>query len=350
MNLDSFKMKNQLKYLIKPKNKKYFYPMIILNRPQTDPYFNLAAEEYLVKNTKKPLFMLWQNTQTVVIGKHQNALKEVNLNYLREKNIPVIRRISGGGTVFHDLGNLNYSFIDFGARESLVNFKKYSQPILEVLQNMGIDAQLVGKSDLKINELKFSGNASHVHKNTVLHHGTLLFTSQLNDLESSIKGKVEDYSDKAVQSNRSTVTNIQSHLKTPMSLQDFKQQIFEHILLTNPNAEKRDFTKEEINEIQKLADTKYKTWEWNFGYSPRYQYNVDIADEKSSLSFMIDVKNGKIEDVIFESKSASVFLELRSIFVGSNHKPDSIAEIYDSNAEWFNTLKIKKSNLIKAFF
>ncbi|MCD6178546.1 MAG: lipoate--protein ligase family protein, partial [Bacteroidales bacterium] len=208
--------------------------MIILNRPQTDPFFNLAAEEFLIKNTTEPLFMLWQNTPSVVVGKHQNALKEINLKFLQEKNIPVIRRISGGGTVFHDLGNLNYSFINFGHRESLVNFKKYSQPIVDVLQKMGVDAQLIGKSDLKIKGLKFSGNASHVYKNKVLHHGTLLFSSELNILNNSIKVSEINFSDKAVQSNRSTVTNIQSHLKETLSLEEFKQKIIDFVMTSFP--------------------------------------------------------------------------------------------------------------------
>ncbi len=324
--------------------------MIILNRPQTDPYFNLAAEEYLVKNTTEPLFMLWQNTASVVVGKHQNALKEVNLRFLKVENIPVLRRISGGGTVFHDLGNLNYSFIDFGTRESLVNFKKYSQPILQILQNLGVNAQLVGKSDLKIDGLKFSGNASHVYKNTVLHHGTLLFSSELDILDTSLKATEINYRDKAVKSNRSEVTNIQSHLKVPLTLEEFKQEIINFVLISFPESEIREFTKIEIEEIQKLANEKYKSWEWNYGYSPRYQMDCVIIFKNKPVEFKLSVKNGIIESIDFSLKRESEILKLKEILIGILHQTQALENLYITHIELFKYLKIEKSNLLKAFF
>lgn len=322
--------------------------MIIINRPQTDPYFNLAAEEYLVKATQEPLFMLWQNEASVVVGKHQNALKESNSNYLKTNGIPIIRRISGGGTVFHDLGNLNYSFIDFGARETLVNFKKYSQPILDVLQLLGIDAKLDGKSDLKIDGKKFSGNASHVYKNKVLHHGTLLFNSELSNLGKSIQGKIGDYQDKAVQSNRSRVTNIQTHLKQNLSLNEFKQTIFDYILKTNKNVERRDFSFIEMQEIQALADGKYKSWEWNYGYSPRYQYRGIMNSSERSQSFTINVKNGIIEE--FNCESELISLHIQPLLIGQFHQEKAFSDLYAENINLFKDLRISSDNLIKAFF
>ena len=322
--------------------------MIILNRPQTDPFFNLAAEEFLIKNTTEPLFMLWQNTPSVVVGKHQNALKEINLKFLQEKNIPVIRRISGGGTVFHDLGNLNYSFINFGPRESLVNFKKYSQPILDVLQKLGVDAQLIGKSDLKIDGLKFSGNASHVYKNTVLHHGTLLFSSDLNILNNSIKVSEINFSDKAVQSNRSTVTNIQSHLKEALSIEEFKQKIIDFVMSSFPNTEIRDFTKTEIEKIQQLADEKYKSWEWNFGYSPRYKLDVSIKTSNKIFAFKLLVKNGTIDSIDFRENSDPTILEFQEILVGSLHQSKVLSNLYDKNMRLFKQLGIEKNIFLEA--
>lgn len=322
--------------------------MIIINRPQTDPYFNLAAEEYLVKATQEPLFMLWQNEASVVVGKHQNALKESNSNYLKTNGIPIIRRISGGGTVFHDLGNLNYSFIDFGARETLVNFKKYSQPILDVLQILGIDAYLDGKSDLKIDGKKFSGNASHVYKNKVLHHGTLLFNSELSNLGKSIQGKIGDYQDKAVQSNRSRVTNIQTHLKQDLSLNEFKQSIFDYILKTNKDVELRDFSFIEMQEIQALADEKYKSWEWNYGYSPRYQYNGIINNSTRSQAFTISVKNGIIEE--FNCESELILSHLQAILIGQAHQEKALRVLFSNHIHLFEKLKISHANLINAFF
>lgn len=324
--------------------------MIILNRPQTDPYFNIAAEEYFVKNKKEPIFMLWQNTASVVVGKHQNALKEINLNYLNEKNIPVIRRISGGGTVYHDLGNINYSFIDNGNRESLVNFKKYSQPILDVLISLGINARLVGKSDLKIGELKFSGNASHVYKNTVLHHGTLLFSSDLNILETSIMAKTEKFEDKAVQSKRSLVTNIQNHLQKPITINEFKNLIIMHILDEFPDCTQRDLNENEIKDIDQLANEKYKIWEWNFGYSPSYYFSGRIENQTEAVIFQLQVRNGVITKCDFQSSQINDINVLNSLFIGKQHNTNALREIYQLNSEFFKTLKIDYLNLQKAFF
>lgn len=323
--------------------------MIILKRPQTDPFFNLAAEEYLVKNTSEPLFMLWQNTASVVVGKHQNALKEINRKFLKEKKTPVIRRISGGGTVFHDLGNLNYSFIDFGARERLVNFKKYSQPILDVLHNLKVNAELVGKSDLKINGLKFSGNASHVYKNTVLHHGTLLFSSALQDLDSSIKSSEIYFNDKAVKSNRSQVTNIQSHLKEAMSLEEFKQKIFDFVMTSFPKTEIRDFTKTEVKEIQQLADEKYKKWEWNFGYSPRYQYSNEFQLNNKTITSILVVKNGRIESCTFDLNLNPALKKLGKILTGSFHHSQALSIIFNTNGGLLTELGFDEYSFLKTF-
>ncbi len=152
--------------------------------------------------------MLWQNLPSIILGKHQNTLAEINYSFVKENNIPVVRRISGGGTVFHDLGNLNFTFISSGEKEKLVNFRKFTQPIIEVLNHMGIPACFEGKNDLRVNGLKISGNAEHVYRNKVLHHGTLLFSADLNYLNQAIKSVPERFKDKAVQSVRSKVANI----------------------------------------------------------------------------------------------------------------------------------------------
>lgn len=275
--------------------------MLIIQRETTDPFFNIATEEFLVKTLEEPCFMLWQNTPSVIMGKHQNPLKEVNLAYLNENQIPVIRRISGGGTVYHDLGNLNYSFIDMGKADSLVNFAKYSQPVLDLLQNLGVNAQLVGKSDLKIENRKFSGNASHVYRNKVLHHGTLLFNTDLEVLNESIKINRTNITDKAVNSNRSVVVNISEHLPSPMTIVDFKIRLYEHIQSVFPDSKRIQLSKEQIEEIQKLANEKYKTWEWNFGYGPKYEINTQSIIQEKKIDFHIKIAKGFIQT--FESSS-----------------------------------------------
>src|SRR5690554_4159748 len=173
-----------------------------------DPYFCLAAEEYLMKKFTDDIFMLWQSDDTVVIGKHQNAMGEINYRYVHEQNITVARRISGGGTVFHDSGNLNFAYIKNVSSTSEISFTRFIQPITEALGSLGITATTSGRNDLLVDGKKVSGNAQHIFKNRVLHHGTLLFNSNLQTLGSSIKVIPGLYRDKAVQSNRSIVTNI----------------------------------------------------------------------------------------------------------------------------------------------
>lgn len=274
--------------------------MHIIDRKSSHPYFNIAAEEYLIKTMEEPCFMLWQNSASVIIGKHQNPLREVNLEYLNTHHIPIIRRISGGGTVYHDLGNLNYSFIDMGKSQSLVNFAKYSKPIIDLLQQLNVNAQLVGKSDLKIEGKKFSGNASHVYKNKILHHGTLLFNSDLNILNTSIKISNTNINDKAVSSNRSIVTNISDYLNPLMSIDVFKGKLLEYIISIFPEAKMTSLSEEQEYEIEKLAREKYSTWEWNFGYSPKYQVLSSVHIQNNEIEFNTKVNKGFIQDIEYK--------------------------------------------------
>lgn len=300
--------------------------MLLIERNSTDPYFNIATEEYLIKNTREPIFMIWQNRPSVIIGKHQNPLREVNLDFVNQLQIPVIRRISGGGTVYHDLGNINYSFIDFGKAESLVNFEKYSRPIISLLQKMGVDANLVGKSDLKINGKKFSGNASHVYKNKVLHHGTLLFNSNLALLEESIKIKKHHITDKAVNSNRSKVTNISEHLDGLVSIDAFKEHLIEHIINEFPDIQKSQLSNDQTQNIQLLVKEKYRSWNWNFGYSPRYTIsgNIEINNKKTTLKFHF------YKGFINQIDTAELSIDFDPL-IGLQHEKNILLESLQSN-------------------
>lgn len=153
--------------------------MIYLLNTSTQPYFNLALEEYILKQFQEECFMLWQNSPCIVAGKNQNTLSEINLDFIKEHNLPVVRRLSGGGTVFHDLGNLNFTFIVNDQGNSFINFKKFTLPIVEVLQKLSVNAVLSGRNDLTIEGKKFSGNAQYKSKHRLLHHGTLLFSSNI---------------------------------------------------------------------------------------------------------------------------------------------------------------------------
>ncbi|MBI9034816.1 MAG: lipoate--protein ligase [Bacteroidales bacterium] len=274
--------------------------MICIERTQNNPYFNIAAEEYALKAFDQDIFMLWINEPSIIIGKHQNALAEINHRFVTENKIPVIRRISGGGTVFHDLGNLNFTFIKSGEKGKLVDFEKYTAPIVKILNDLGINARFEGKNGLQVNGLKISGNAEHVFRNRVLHHGTLLFDSHLADLNEAIKAKQGQYIDKAVKSNRSIVTNIKEHLSDDyqsMSTIDFKNLIEQRLSEMYPKVDKITFSNEDIQAINTLVEQKYDTWKWNYAYSPKFKISHELLMNETKYQLEFAIKNGIIENV-----------------------------------------------------
>lgn len=262
----------------------------------TNPYFNIATEEYFFKHFDNDFFSLYINEPSLIVGKHQNCMAEINVNYVMDNNIKVVRRLSGGGTVFHDHGNLNYSFIRKGKEGHLVDFKKYTQPVIDLLQSLNVDARLRGKSDLVIGDKKFSGNAEHLVRDKILHHGTILFNSKLDALDESIKADWDKFKDKAVRSNRSQVTNILPHLEQPLTMEAFKQKVVEFIQQNNNDVEAYQLTPNDRNAINELMEKKYSTWDWNFGYSPLYEFKQDKKLDNGKLNVWLKVKKGIILD------------------------------------------------------
>lgn len=263
----------------------------------TDPYFNIATDEYIFKHIPEDCFMLWQNDNAIIIGKHQNTLAEINFDYVKEHNIHVVRRLSGGGAVYHDLGNLNFSFTKTGKDGTLMDFEKYTRPILDVLNSLGVPAKFEGRNDLTIHGKKISGNAEHIYKNKILHHGTLLFSSEMKNVSEALKINPLKYQDKAVKSVPKRVTNISSYLPNPISLAAFTQKIMEHVLAVMPDAYIYDFTAEDLAAIEKIKTEKYATQAWNYGYSPNYSFKKTIKTEGGILEMNLDVEKGEIKKV-----------------------------------------------------
>lgn len=272
--------------------------MLLINNTNTNAYFNLAMEEYFLKNTNEDIFLLWQNENSIIVGKNQNTLSEINYDYVKENNIKVVRRLSGGGAVFHDLGNINFTFISCNDN-SFSDFKKFTMPIVEALKELNVHAEFSGRNDLLIDGQKFSGNAQYNYKNKVMHHGTLLFSSEINDLSNALKVKPSKFQGKSVKSVKSRVTNISSHLDKEMTVLEFKDYLMDFINKRDDNSHFYELNDKDIESINKLVEEKYSTWEWNFGYSPKYSLNNELKYPGGNVEFSLDVHDGLIKDIKF---------------------------------------------------
>ncbi len=317
---------------------------LCINQTNTDPYFNLATEEYFLKNFQEDFFMLWRSKPSVVVGKHQNALAEINHVFVRENQIPVARRLSGGGTVFHDPGNVNFTFIRNVKDISEVNFKVFTVPVVAALKKLGVDAYTTGRNDLLIDGKKISGNAEHVYKNRVLHHGTLLFDSHLEVLKGALKVDLSKFEDKSVQSNRSEVTNIADYLPNPVSVEEFTQFIFAEICGTYPDFRVYEPTSEDIATIKKLAIEKYQTWDWIFGYSPRYRFTNTVETANGVISVSLLVEKGRITEALFSGTiSEENAQKLANTLVGCRHDLEEVSSILSLFGSEYFPAELKKS-------
>jgi len=287
----------------------------------TDPAFNLAAEEWLLTRAQDEIFMLWRNEPAVIVGRNQNTLAEIDESFIRERGIPVIRRLSGGGAVFHDLGNINFSFINNGNPSQGLDFERFTKPIQQALQSMGVECVFSGRNDLLIEGKKFSGNAQHFHKGRILHHGTLLFASDMTDLSGALRVDPEKYRDKAVKSVRSRVTNISSHLQPRMAVTDFIVALM-NFVSENTSPDAMDLSVEETAGIDRLAGKRYRTWDWNFGSSPAYNFSRRTRTPGGLLDVNLFVKKGRI----LKARLFGDYFGVRDIdplearLVGSRHK------------------------------
>ncbi|MBY6950562.1 lipoate--protein ligase [Clostridium botulinum] len=273
--------------------------MQFLVNKSTNPFFNLALEEYLLKNVdiREDYFILWQNEPTIVIGKHQNTLKEINMNFVKDNNINVVRRNSGGGAVYHDLGNINFTFITKYDEKHLLDFKTFTNPVVYSLGKLNVKAELSGRNDILIDGRKISGNSQHIYKDRFLHHGTLLFNSELENLVKALNVDNDKILSKGIESIKSRVTNIKEHVKEDIFMEKFKEILIENIFMWNKSSLKEyNLTNDHINDIEKLMEEKYMTWQWNYGYSPEFNYRNSKRFQGGKLEVLLNIVEGHINE------------------------------------------------------
>ncbi|MGE4538603.1 MAG: lipoate--protein ligase [Desulfovibrio sp.] len=264
-----------------------------LHLETTDPAVNLATEEWLLRHDTADVFMLWRNGPSIIIGRNQNAHAQINEAFVREQGIPVVRRLTGGGAVFHDLGNVNFTFITTGRTSTALDFKRFTDPIVAALQKIGVPCRLDGRNDLTVHGRKISGNAQFALGNRVLHHGTLLYAASMPDIARALVVNPVKYQDRAVKSVAARVANIRSFLHEPLSVEDFIQFIFTAIVPRGQSDDRR-LTPEEQRGIELLADSKYRSYAWNFGCSPKYAFSKSIRTAGGVVEIHFDVERGLI--------------------------------------------------------
>lgn len=264
-----------------------------------DPRYNLALEEYAFKNfdLKDDYVILWRNGPSIIIGKNQCTLEEINSQYVSENNINVVRRITGGGAVYHDLGNLNFSFITKVEKLEKIDFKKYTVPVINALGKLGVQCELSGRNDLTLDGKKFSGVAQSIKKGRLLHHGTLLFNSNLDALSKALNVKKEKIESNGAKSVRSRVTNINDYLKSDIDVLEFRDLILKYLYEYEKSPIiKYELTKDDIVAIDSLMQKKYNTWEWNYGKSPKFNYKNSKKFDVGFLEVRINVEAGLIKN------------------------------------------------------
>ncbi len=306
--------------------------MIGILSQTTNPAFNLATEEYILKEIKEDVFYLYVNEPCIVVGKHQNTLAEIDYEYTLNNNIPVYRRLSGGGTVYHDLGNLNFCFITNEEKGNLVNFEKHAIPIVKALENIGLTIEVGKRHELSIDGKKISGNASHIFRNRSMHHGTLLFSADLTILNRCLNTAQLKYSDKAVKSVKSEVTNISEFLTPPMTMEEFKLYLFNYLLSYFTDAKKYELTNTAEEIVKSLIETKYNTWEWNYGYSPVYKFSRTIKTENIIIKSKVRVEKGIIKDasIIASDPDYETYNDMLSnMIVGLQHNHKAVLQAFN---------------------
>jgi lipoate-protein ligase A len=272
--------------------------MFYMETGSLDPCYNLAFEEYILENKRGgDWLMLWQNAGAVVIGLNQIAEEEIDIPFAREHGVTVVRRMSGGGAVYHDLGNLNYSFITDAGDPGTLSMERFTAPVCEALSKLGVKASAAGRNDITVEGKKISGAAQRLCGHRILHHGTLLFQTDLETAAGALRADPGKFASKSTKSVRSRMGNIRDYLERELSLEDFKTFMLRE--LAGDALVYAALEDAELSEIRALADGKYRSWDWTFGASPPFQTEKSARFAGGLVGVRLDVRRGRIARVRF---------------------------------------------------
>ncbi|TAF66040.1 MAG: lipoate--protein ligase [Cytophagales bacterium] len=309
--------------------------LFVDNQNITNPQINLALEEYIVRNfdAEEDYLLFYINSPSLIIGKHQNTIEEINPDYVKENNINVVRRISGGGTVYHDLGNLNFSFLTRYDTSKVNNFEQFTRPIVNALQKLGVPAEMTGRNDIVAEGRKISGNAQFSTTKKMFSHGTLLFNSEIDSIVSALQVKADKIESKGIKSVRSRVANISEFLKEPLTMEQFKAYLLEQIFQTTlDKIPKALLTEQDWKAIEELSKQKYQTWEWNYGRSPEFDIQRVNRFDFGQIDARMQVKEGSIIQIKFygDFLAHGDLSEVENLLQGEKYENKAIAEALES--------------------
>lgn len=264
-----------------------------------DPAYNVALEAYAFQKLTDidEIFILWINEPAIIIGRHQNTIQEINKEFIDKNGIHVVRRLSGGGSVYHDLNNLNYTIISNNTQEGAFDFQTFSKPVIDTLAKLGVKAEFTGRNDLEINGQKFAGNAQAYYKGRMMHHGCLLFDVDMSVLGQALKVSKDKIESKGIKSVRARVTNIVDHLSDKITVQEFSDAILAQMKEEYPEMDEYVLSDAELSEIQAMRDNQFATWDWTYGKAPEYTIERGVRYPAGKITTYANVENSTIKSV-----------------------------------------------------